>query len=71
MNLNFFLNGKHYRIYNSLNNLTLQDILIYFNYQDQIFVIEYNQIICNKNNWITQKIQNADKIEIISIVGGG
>ena len=63
--INFFLNGYCYRI---SNKLTLQEILIYFNCQNKIFVIEHNKVV-TKNRY--QKIKNNDTIEIISIVGGG
>jgi len=63
--INFFLNGYSYRVY---NKLTLEEILTYFNYQNKIFVIEYNKVLINKKY---QKIKNNDNIEIISIVGGG
>lgn len=69
--IKFFLNGESYTIYNNQNNLMVKDILIYFNYKNKIFVIEHNNKICNKRNWIIQEIKNNDKIEIISIVGGG
>lgn len=65
---NFFLNGQCYRIHKDLN---LQEILEYFNYRNNLFVIEYNNIICNQNEWKNLKVSNYDKIEIISIVGGG
>ena len=65
MMIKFFLNGYCYRIH---NKLTLQEILTYFNYQNKIFVIEYNKIVTKKRY---QTIKNNDIIEIISIVGGG
>jgi len=68
MIINFFLNGDHYKI---TNKLTIQEILSYFNYTDTIFIVEYNNLICNQNCWKLQKIKNNDRIEIISIVGGG
>jgi thiamine biosynthesis protein ThiS len=34
-------------------------------------VIEYNNVICNKKNWDKIFITNDDKIEIVTIVGGG
>ena len=63
-----YLNGQKYLI---TNNLTLQKILDYFNYQNNIFVIEYNQIICNKVEWKNCIINQNDTIEVITIVGGG
>lgn len=64
----FFLNGQKYRI--NINS-TIQEILKYFNYQNNVFVIEYNGTISDKNEWKSLKIKNNDIIEIITIVGGG
>lgn len=66
--INFFINGQQYYTY---NYLTLQKVLNYFNCKNNIFVIEYNNMICNQKNWKNLKICNNDKIEIITIVGGG
>lgn len=68
MHINFFLNGQQYRSY---NKLTLQKILNYLNYKNNIFIVEYNNMICYQKDWNSQKIYNNDKIEIITIVGGG
>lgn len=65
---NFFLNGQRYRVN---KDLTLKEILNYFNYQNNIFVIEYNRVICNQNEWKNLNIKHNDKIEVITIVGGG
>jgi len=64
----FFLNGKKYYINKKIN---IKNIINYFNYNSSIFIIEYNNLICNKKNWSKKIIKNNDKIEIISIVGGG
>ena len=64
----FFLNGDEYCIYKSIN---LYDLIIYFNYNSALLVIEYNNFICSKNNWNKIFIENQDKIEIVTIVGGG
>jgi|TARA_B110000902_G_scaffold63699_1_gene75482 sulfur carrier protein len=64
----FFFNGNEYYIEKSI---TLEDLLNYFDYNSLIFVVEYNQFICNKNKWNQIQIQQNDRIEIITIVGGG
>nr|QXM17199.1 Thiamine biosynthesis protein [Chaetoceros muellerii] len=66
--IRFFFNGKEYYI---TTLISLNDLLNYFNYDSSIFVVEYNHYICNKNNWKKITIQENDKIEIITIVGGG
>ena len=70
MNINetFFLNG--YELYIN-ERLTLNDILQYFNYKNQLFILEYNNLICNPTKFSKININSNDKIEIISIAGGG
>lgn len=64
----FSLNGQDYY---TDQNLTLLDLLTYFNYTDSLLVLELNQLIYNKNKWHQTFINNQDKLEIVSIVGGG
>ena len=64
----FFINGQQYYTY---NRITVYDLLAYFNYTTSLFVLEYNNSICNKNDWNKIFITNNDKIEIVTIVGGG
>lgn len=64
----FFFNGEEYYI---TQTISLQELIEYFAYQSTLFVVEYNNFICNKNKWNEIKIQENDSIEIITIVGGG
>jgi sulfur carrier protein len=64
----FFLNGKKF---STNHDLTIFDVTKYFNYPTSLLVLEYNNLICNKKNWDKTFIQDNDKIEIITIVGGG
>ena len=64
----FKLNGQTYL---TSSSLTLLDMIMYFNFNDSLFVLEHNNTICNKKNWGKIYIHNDDKIEIITIVGGG
>ena len=67
--LNYFiLNGQKY---GSDYNLTLLELVKYFNYNTSLLVLEYNNLICKRKNWDKIFIQNNDKIEIVTIVGGG
>lgn len=64
----FFLNGdKYFTKY----ELTLSDLILYFNYNASLFVLEYNNKICERKNWEKIALKNNDKIEIVTIVGGG
>jgi len=65
---NFFLNGHEFYVD---RDLTINEILQYFNYKNSLFVLEYNNLICDRNEWSQIKIKPNDTIEIITIVGGG
>jgi len=64
----FFLNGQLYVI---TKDITLFDLIIYFNYNNALLVLEHNNLICSKKNWKKIYINNQDRIEIVTIVGGG
>ena len=64
----FFLNGKKYL---TSSSLTILDLIHYFGYNKSLLVVEYNQFVCSKMEWNKILIQDNDKIEIVTIVGGG
>ena len=64
----FFLNGQKYI---TTYKVTMSDLIDYFEYNQSLLVVEYNQFICHKNDWDKIFIQKHDKIEIVTIVGGG
>ena len=64
----FLLNGESYY---TDQTITLFDLIKYFNYNDSLLVLELNKLICNRNKWENTFITNNDKIEIVTIVGGG
>nr|YP_010208032.1 Thiamine biosynthesis protein [Pseudo-nitzschia americana]UBA15045.1 Thiamine biosynthesis protein [Pseudo-nitzschia americana] len=65
---NFFLNNEKYIID---QDISLSDLITYFNYNESLLVLEYNQVIFNKTHWKTTFVQDLDEIEIVTIVGGG
>jgi len=62
------MNGQSYCVQVPI---TLFDLINYFNFNDSLLVLEYNNLICDKKNWEKIFIKDQDKIEIITIVGGG
>jgi sulfur carrier protein len=64
----FLLNGQEY---STEYDLTILEVIQYFNYNTSLLVLEYNNLICNKKNWSNIFIKTNDKIEIVTIVGGG
>ena len=65
---NFFLNGDQYYIE---DEVTLLQLITYFNYNTSLLVLEYNNSICNKKNWNKLYLNDNDKIELLQFVGGG
>lgn len=68
--LSFFFYGELYnlRTYKLFN---LEDLIKFFNIKKNLIVIEYNGKVINLENGLSIKVKNNDKIEILSIVGGG
>nr|YP_010283144.1 Thiamine biosynthesis protein [Nitzschia traheaformis]ULD15908.1 Thiamine biosynthesis protein [Nitzschia traheaformis] len=64
----FLLNGETYYTTQKIN---LFDLLIYFSYNDTFLVLEHNRLLCDKVNWNSTFLQDQDRIEIVTIVGGG
>ena len=64
----FFLNGNKYH---TSSMMTIYEIIIYFNYNTSLLVLEHNRLICNKKKWSKIYIENNDILEIVTIVGGG
>ena len=66
----FFFNGQKY---STKGNLKISDLLSYFNFSvsNSTFILEYNKFIYPELAWNETFLQNNDKIELISIVGGG
>lgn len=64
----FILNGQKYF---TEHDLTIFELINYFNYNTSLLVLEYNNLICTKKNWDKIRIKNNDRIEIVTIVGGG
>jgi len=64
----FSLNGEFYYTKQHIN---LFDLVRYFSYNNSLLVLEYNNLICNEKKWKQIFITNRDKIEIVTIVGGG
>lgn len=64
----FFFNGQQYC---TKSELTILELIKYFNYNRSVMVLEYNNFICNKKHWNNIYLKNNDKIEMVTIVGGG
>jgi sulfur carrier protein len=68
--INFFFNGEEY-ILQTLKMFTLDDLIKFFNYKQNLIIIEYNGKITPPQLWSTRTLKMNDNIELITIVGGG
>ena len=66
--MNIFINGKVSEV---KKNINIQDILRMNNISDKNIVVEINRTIISRMYWDDTRIEENDKIEIITAVGGG
>ena len=62
------MNGQEYSIDTPV---TIVQVLKYFDYDEMFFILECNGCICLEENWESNYIEDMDKIEVITIMGGG
>nr|QHO64085.1 thiamine biosynthesis protein [Lympha mucosa] len=71
MNNNYItiqINGEPF---NCSYNMSLQDLMYYFNFNAKLILVEYNKDIIYENQFNHILLKPHDKLEIITIVGGG
>lgn len=66
--MNIFINGKVSEV---KKNINIRDILRMNNISDENIVVEINKTVISKKYWHDTRIEENDKIEIITAVGGG
>lgn len=65
-----FFNGEVYNL-ETYKMFTLEDLIKFFNYKENLVVIEYNGKIYHPNLWRTINLKKNDRVELLTIVGGG
>lgn len=65
-----FLNGEFYNLY-TYKLFSLKNLLFYFSYKQNLVILEYNGKILSTRHWSLTKLNSFDKLETITIVGGG
>jgi thiamine biosynthesis protein ThiS len=68
--LPIFLNGELYNLY-TYKLFNLKELLSYFSYKQNLVIVEYNGKISSTKYWTLTKLTSLDKLETITIVGGG
>nr|YP_009732047.1 hypothetical protein [Gracilaria edulis]QHS70608.1 hypothetical protein [Gracilaria edulis] len=63
-----FINGE---AFNCSISMSLKDLLIYLEFELNSIIVEHNYLIVNYDELDKTFFKSGDKIEIITIVGGG
>tara|TARA_B100000212_G_scaffold206956_1_gene156150 strand:- start:8 stop:214 length:207 start_codon:yes stop_codon:yes gene_type:complete len=64
------VNGEE-RLIQSNSSISLNETIKLLGYSSNTIVVEVNKLIINSEEWHDKYIKNGDKLEIVSIVGGG
>ena len=65
------VNGKEEKIELENEKALLSSILEFLGYKQNTVVVEVNNLIINSKKWDSEILKEGDKLEIVSIVGGG
>jgi len=65
-----FINGKKYE-FKLKKHINIQHLIKLLYKKNKSIIVDYNKKIIQKNMWDNIYIQSNDKIEILTIVGGG
>ncbi len=65
------VNGKEKKLDLNQDNALLSKTLESMGYKPNTVVVELNNLIVNSKKWDDVIIKDGDKLEIVSIVGGG
>ena len=65
------VNGKEKKIELENEKALLSSTLEFLGYKSNTVVVEVNDLIINSKKWGNEIIKEGDRLEIVSIVGGG
>ena len=65
------VNGEEKFINNSNKEYSLLETLNHLGYSNNTIIVELNNMIVNNASWHEKNVKDGDKLEIVSIVGGG
>ena len=65
------VNGKEKKIELENEKALLSSIIEFLGYKQNTIVVEVNDLIINSKKWENEIIREGDRLEIVSIVGGG
>tara|TARA_B100000900_G_scaffold415163_1_gene444054 strand:+ start:892 stop:1101 length:210 start_codon:yes stop_codon:yes gene_type:complete len=65
------VNGEEKTIQSNKKAIPLTETINILGYSSNKVVVELNNLIVNSDGWGTKVVEDGDKLEIVSIVGGG
>ena len=65
------VNGKEKNIKSENDKALLSSTLELLGYRPNTVVVELNDLIINSTKWKNEILKEGDRLEIVSIVGGG
>ncbi len=65
------VNGEEKEIFLNKRCISLKETIEILGYSANTIVVELNNLIINSDGWDNKIIEEGDKLEIVSIVGGG
>ena len=65
------VNGEEKEIFLNKRFISLKETIEILGYSANTIVVELNNLIINSDGWDNKIIKEGDKLEIVSIVGGG
>ena len=64
------INGEE-RIIQCNKIISLNETMELLGYSSNTVIVELNNLIINSEEWKNESVKDGDKLEIVSIVGGG
>ena len=65
------VNGKEKTIALENEKASLSSTLELLGYKPNLIIVEVNDLIVNSKKWEKEMLKDGDRLEIVSIVGGG
>ena len=65
------VNGEDKYLNTSDKKISLKNTINLLGYKPNTIVVELNNLIINFEGWENNDVEEGDKLEIVSIVGGG
>lgn len=56
---------------NCPSQMLIPDLLTYLGFNPRLVAVEYNGEILHRQFWLETEVKQGDKLEVVTIVGGG